>query len=90
MRPRYHFWYGKTWDQCINPIKRLKLSGCRPWNRGKTLAAELDPSYIKQIKINRARENALKLLEEVKTAPPPPTPVEQKGLAAHADPVLVF
>ena len=89
MRPRYHFWHGKTWAECINPIKRLKLAGCRPWQRGKTLTAELDPLYLKQVKINRARQNALKLLENIEsvTRCPKETPA---GLAASADPVLKF
>ena len=53
------------------------------------MTAELDPVYLKQLKINRARQNALKLLENIEsvTGCPKETPA---GLAASADPVLNF
>ena len=90
MRPKYHFWHGKTWAECIDPIKKLKLAKCRPWNRGKQLTAELDPSYVKQVKINRARAQALKMLEEATSEPTRSETVPNPGLVASADPVLNF
>jgi len=63
MRPRYHFYFGKTWAECIDPVKRDRLNQRKPWQRGAYNPAELDRRYIEKQKVEFARKNALRLLE---------------------------
>lgn len=65
MRPKYHFYFGKTWSECVDPVKRDKLCNRKPWQRGAYNPAELDAKYIEKQKIDFARRNALKLLEGI-------------------------
>ena len=63
LKPSQHFYYGKTWDTCVNGIKRESLSGRRPWQRGYNTPAEANKSYVEKYRIRAAREKALELLE---------------------------
>ena len=85
MRPKYHFHFGKTWAECINPVKRENQRGHKKhWRRAESKApAELDPEYRKRVKINHAREQALRLIEGIEAK-------KSKENEAAIDPVISF
>lgn len=68
LKPAHHFYYGKKWENCVNGVKREALSGRRPWERGYNTPPEADESYVEKYRIRVARENALKLLEDISEA----------------------
>lgn len=63
MKPTNHFYYGKSWSDCVNGVKKESLSGRRPWERGYNTPPEANKSYIEKCRVRIAREKALKLLD---------------------------
>ena len=60
LKPRFHFYYQRRWENCIDGVKREAQSGKRPWERGYTTPIEANKNYMDQLRIKKARESALK------------------------------